>query len=162
MRFFLFLGLLFGYLFLWLILFKPFSYKVGSKSVYNAVFQDFVYTSYSTKKTPLVLQGKRGIQKKEAVIVDDPIAQKDQEKIVARWGKYDKRTLLLRGDVRYYSKDFDLVTSKALYDIIHEKLVINAPYTIIAPRYKIKGTKIVYYKKLGTILSKNVDAIFKE
>ena len=162
MRFFGFLGLLFGYFFIWLIFFKPFSYKIGLKSANNAIFQNFVYSSYSTQKAPLVLQGKRGVQKKDAVIVDDLIAQKDREKIGARWGRYDKKTLFLQGDVRYYSKDFDLVTSKALYDIVHERLVINAPYTIKAPQYKIWGTKIVYNKKLGTIRSNNIKAIFKE
>ncbi len=162
MRFFGFLLVLFGFVVVWLVLFKPFSYKIVSNSANNAIFKEFVYRAYTTHKAPLLLQGKRGVQRKDRILVDHPIAIREDESLEAKWGRYDKKSIFLRGNVRYTSKDFRVFAPKALYNIVSEQLMINAPYTIIATNYTIKGQKLLYNKKLGTIRSDNIKAKFKE
>lgn len=151
--------------FFWLFWTKE--YSVGTKKykdIPEVVFENF--TTYQIDKKGVIskLLGESAKKYKDRLEMENfsYFDYKKNEELKAKKGIDKKDTLYFFGNVVYKTKDFQFYSSEAQYDRKNEIIKSKARFKLLTKNSKIFGNSLIYYKNLGKILAKNIDATIYE
>ena len=155
-------GLLLGFVLFWIVLFEPFNVQKKPRSGGEASFKDFRYYELTPQGVRLYLEGDVALKMgKRLTITHFRMLQKG-DTLKADRGIYTKERIELFDNIFYNHLDYNLTTSRARYDTTPQILHIDAPFTIVSPKFIAKGQKGTLYKKLGTIEAETIQATIEE
>ena len=143
----------------WLLLYKPYE-LFGSKTEEPAItLKDFAYSELDEKGERLALRAKKGLYEQKSFKIQKPTVQNNSgETLSADLGYYDDHLLRLQGNVRYIGKEYRFFTKRAIYDTAAQKLIVPTPFELRGPNMLVRGRKLYYFKKIGTIEAFDIDA----
>ena len=161
MRSYLFLVALFAFIGGWLLFFHPFEVTLQSSTTPQFQIEKFVFRLLTPKGEDLWLKGHRGIKQKDILKIWGVEVKRAKERLLAKKGSYSRKMLRLKENVHYYKKDMEFECDLALYDLDRKILKVPGAFDLRTPTMRVRGRRLVYNQKVGTIKAQDIEASIK-